>query len=598
MLDENHIILNGQQPYVIPKLANIKKVSSRGTVFRVSSGSNVDDSVSTPIIDKTLENEVSKSVKADNPTFTINSVHSSDTSVNLGTNNRNVIKCRPSSLYITKDKTDKWPVDVESAFIASLRLVPKKGTSKIKLSHKNYGRNELISLYIYYHTKNFRSKKQISSHIQVLKKAIISKKENNLEITDSELQLYDLIENGAPITDKSRENFEEEFSVVIEGLEKEVLRDPKRLLCKSFPMLNSSARRKKYLFNGKHEKQNHVFTPSSTRNNMNSDFKNEKNQELLKDNSVPIYPVKYAKNLYENLPDYTCFPVNIENNDVYCLYPIEINDDNNNNDNKKIANDELKDDIFGKKPMNRNDALLEASEIETQQSDLINNKFSQNQQIIEGVINTTESSTTDSNNSSQNDGKNYISQKHNSTSISFKNDTISTNSSIDNHEISSLSPNSYLNLTSQWNTLFQRFLVSKNSKTNKVKMGADNLSKQSQLSVREDPDLLQTQTQFYPTNQKNRLYPTFTPVNSKFPSNYPQTHWFSPNKQLAISQFNFIPSQYTQKSDLTDYQSRNQPFTRQPPSNHGPYRQYYSQHFKSNIPQNTSQVYPNSILNL
>ncbi|KAG0670525.1 hypothetical protein C6P45_002267 [Maudiozyma exigua] len=61
---------------------------------------------------------------------------------------------------------DKWPHKVEKAFTEALRLIMKSGTSKIKVRNKNYGRNELISLYIRYETGEIRTKKQISSHIQ------------------------------------------------------------------------------------------------------------------------------------------------------------------------------------------------------------------------------------------------------------------------------------------------------------------------------------------------------------------------------------------------------------------------------------------------
>lgn len=62
-----------------------------------------------------------------------------------------------------------WPEDLENAFEEVLAIIPKNGLSKIKISGRACGRNELISDYIYTKTGRLRTRKQVSSHIQVIK---------------------------------------------------------------------------------------------------------------------------------------------------------------------------------------------------------------------------------------------------------------------------------------------------------------------------------------------------------------------------------------------------------------------------------------------
>ncbi|KAK6461461.1 TEA/ATTS domain family-domain-containing protein [Scheffersomyces coipomensis] len=69
----------------------------------------------------------------------------------------------------TANDNDIWSDDVEQAFEEVLRIIPKNGLNKIKISGRSCGRNELISDYIYTKTGKFRSRKQVSSHIQVIK---------------------------------------------------------------------------------------------------------------------------------------------------------------------------------------------------------------------------------------------------------------------------------------------------------------------------------------------------------------------------------------------------------------------------------------------
>lgn len=116
---------------------------------------------------------------------------------------------------------DKWPQNVERAFTAALKLIVKSGTSKTKIRNKNYGRNELISLYIRYHTGEIRTKKQISSHIQVWKKSILSKVESDVNLTPLDTEVLSLIENGAEQNEKSLSLFYSVFDEIIDAMTKD-----------------------------------------------------------------------------------------------------------------------------------------------------------------------------------------------------------------------------------------------------------------------------------------------------------------------------------------------------------------------------------------
>ncbi|CDO92582.1 unnamed protein product [Kluyveromyces dobzhanskii CBS 2104] len=111
---------------------------------------------------------------------------------------------------------DKWAANVETAFINALQLVMKNGTAKIKLKENNFGRNELISIYIKHKTGEERSKKQISSHIQVWKKSIANKIHNDIHISDFETELLHLIEHGAEQTTANWEMFEKTFNEILD----------------------------------------------------------------------------------------------------------------------------------------------------------------------------------------------------------------------------------------------------------------------------------------------------------------------------------------------------------------------------------------------
>ncbi|KAJ1929546.1 hypothetical protein IWQ60_001091 [Tieghemiomyces parasiticus] len=64
---------------------------------------------------------------------------------------------------------EKWPEDVEDAFLEAVEYLKSVGRRKFSINGKLCGRNELISRYVFKKTRKYRSRKQVSSHIQVWK---------------------------------------------------------------------------------------------------------------------------------------------------------------------------------------------------------------------------------------------------------------------------------------------------------------------------------------------------------------------------------------------------------------------------------------------
>ncbi|CAI6489819.1 ANL_collapsed_G0002730.mRNA.1.CDS.1 [Saccharomyces cerevisiae] len=165
---------------------------------------------------------------------------------------------------------DKWSEKVEEAFLEALRLIMKNGTTKIKIRNANFGRNELISLYIKHKTNEFRTKKQISSHIQVWKKTIQTKIKDSLTLSSKEKELLHLIEHGAEQTTENSNLFYDIFEEIIDSL----------------PSVSDSG----------------SLTPKN--------LYVKKIENFIKTNaaSQAKTPLIYAKHIYENIDGYKCVP--------------------------------------------------------------------------------------------------------------------------------------------------------------------------------------------------------------------------------------------------------------------------------------------------
>ena len=261
---------------------------------------------------------------------------------------------QPQALYL-KDGYDKWSNTVEEVFIRALRLVMKNGTSKIKLREKNYGRNELISLYIKYYTGEFRTKKQISSHIQVWKKAILNKVSNNIQLTGMDQELLALIEEGAPQTEESTKLFYETFDAILSRLKPsnegydyvpvQLANAPKNtygaIPYSTYPVSNHNVLNYPSLITPK-------SAPNSTGTHTDNLAYNTLDQHHFQNmNTHPITPLDYAKSLYGDMKSYKCVPAKIED-DSYTSFlkdmtgsnrtdSATVRDDKTNSNNSEIS---------------------------------------------------------------------------------------------------------------------------------------------------------------------------------------------------------------------------------------------------------------------
>lgn len=188
---------------------------------------------------------------------------------------------------------DKWSEKVEEAFFEALRLIMKNGTTKIKIRNVNFGRNELISLYIKHKTNEFRTKKQISSHIQVWKKTIQNKIKDSLTLSSKEEELLHLIEHGAEQTTENSNLFYDIFEEIIDSLPS--VSDSGNLTPKNLYASNNN--------NNALSVHSKLLTPITASNE-------KKIENFIKTNaaSQAKTPLIYAKHIYENIDGYRCVP--------------------------------------------------------------------------------------------------------------------------------------------------------------------------------------------------------------------------------------------------------------------------------------------------
>ncbi|EJS44808.1 tec1p [Saccharomyces arboricola H-6] len=264
---------------------------------------------------------------------------------------------------------DKWSESVEEAFFEALRLIMKNGTTKIKIRNANFGRNELISLYIKHKTNEFRTKKQISSHIQVWKKTIQNKVKDSLALSSREEELLHLIEHGAEQTTENSNLFYDIFEEIIDSLPS--IHDSGSLTPKNLDTSISSSNALSV--------HSRLLTPITASNE-------KKIENFIKINaaSQAKTPLIYAKHIYENMDGYKCVP---SKRHLEALSPTELHQERGTN----------KDNFPDKK------AILEtAKNIEMEQRKIIN-KYQRISRIQEHESNTEFSSNSNSSSDCESD---------------------------------------------------------------------------------------------------------------------------------------------------------------------------------------------------
>lgn len=204
----------------------------------------------------------------------------------------------PLSSTASSPGGDKWSPQVENVFLAALRIIMKNGTSKIKINDRNYGRNELISLFIRHKVGEYRTKKQISSHIQVWKKSILNKVSNGIETSPLEKEILRLIEYGVPQTTENWKTFEDTFKQIISSEENEIDTPKSELACLPPNMVSSN--------------------PSDVSQPIQPQFSNANPGDMRREPSTPL---EYAQEVYGNLKSYKCVPVNMQDH-FYPFFPI------------------------------------------------------------------------------------------------------------------------------------------------------------------------------------------------------------------------------------------------------------------------------------
>lgn len=214
----------------------------------------------------------------------------------------------PSAAY---GQTDKWPSQMESAFVSALRIIIKNGTSKFKILDRNYGRNELISLYVEYHTGEVRTKKQISSHIQVWKKSILNKVSGNFKLSSLDLEMLRLIEDGAPQSDDANRFFYGTFEQIVNYLLQQRRVSTSAVNGTSFdffrPNNPTAGAGSDYLLT---PATSHPFPLGTT--GMGNMGHSGPPMPQFAPSSAPVTPIDYAKSIYGNLKTYKCVPVKVQ----------------------------------------------------------------------------------------------------------------------------------------------------------------------------------------------------------------------------------------------------------------------------------------------
>lgn len=244
-------------------------------------------------------------------------------------------------------QTDKWPSQTETAFIAALRLIIKNGTSKFKILDKNYGRNELISLFVQYHTGEVRTKKQISSHIQVWKKSIMNKLSSNFKLNALDKEMLQLIEEGAPQNNESIKLFYSWFEDIVSSLSKNEAADNRPSPIPTYSYLLTPA--------------SSATTGPQYTCHSETGLQQLESQSHSAQTLNPGTPLDYAKSIYGSLKTYKCVPVQVHEQPLL------------NQEVKSVPQQQVYMNASQPEYIRTNQVLQTAKDLELQQRQLIEN---------------------------------------------------------------------------------------------------------------------------------------------------------------------------------------------------------------------------------
>lgn len=109
------------------------------------------------------------------------------------------------SLELLKGQVTTWPTHIEDAYQEALKIYPHRGRAKFEgKDGKWYGRNEMISFYIFDHTGEVRDRKQVSSHIQAsARNPGIARKRKRAEVSGHTGRFSSASPNGPSDQEKS-----------------------------------------------------------------------------------------------------------------------------------------------------------------------------------------------------------------------------------------------------------------------------------------------------------------------------------------------------------------------------------------------------------